>query len=273
MKSSISPFQAALFCAVLFGTVGCHFSSLNTDFKEAKKKLEQNEHAVAIKKFEKIIKRAPESDLAVESARLGAKSAHYSIKDYNKAIFFYSHLVMYSESTIERKDAQKKIAEIYFDNLNDYRKSIEEFNKILTLKNDRDEEIQYKLKIAKANFYLNNFFQAESEIASAIRMADEKDSKFELMLFQASIFYNTKRVADAIKIYEQLMKDYPDRSKTENVQMNIAVSYEDLELFDKAIQALKEYREGFENKEFIDLKIKRLEQRKANLPGSRGLRK
>jgi len=59
----------------------------------------------------------------------------------------------------------------------------------------------------------------------------------------------------------------------DNVAMNIIVCYEELEAFDKAIERLEKMRPTYRDPEFIDLKIKRLKERKANLPGSRGLRK
>lgn len=263
-----------LFLLILVATLtGCHFSSMHAEFRSGKAAAESRDYKTALKKFERVIKREPDGELGVESARLGAKIAHYEIKDYLKAVEFYSNLVTYSDNAAERKDSQKKIAEIYFENLNNYKKAIEEFNKLLSLKIPQDEAIDYKLKIAKANFYLNNFFQAESEVESALKLADEKEARFELLLFQASVFYNTKRINEAIKIYEDLMLRFPERSRAENVQMNMIVCYEELEHFDKAIEGLKKLRETFANKEFIDLKVKRLEQRRANLPGSRGLRK
>ncbi len=255
------------------GLTGCHFSSINAEFRDGKAAADSRDYDTALKKFDRVIKREPEGELGVESARLGAKIAHYEIKDYQKAIEFYSNLVTYSDNPTERKDSQKKIAEIYFENLNNYKKAIEEFNKLLSLKTPQDESINYKLKIAKANFYLNNFFQAESEVESALKLADEKESRFDLLLFLGSVYYNTKRINEAIKIYEDLMARFPERSKAENVPMNIIVCYEELELFDKAIDGLKKLRETYTNQEFIDLKVKRLEQRRANLPGSRGLRK
>jgi tetratricopeptide (TPR) repeat protein len=280
MATTAKPMQPAqksinfLFLIVLVATLaGCHFSSINAEFRDGRAAAESRDYATAIKKFDRVIKREPDGEFGVESARLGAKIAHYEIKDYQKAIEFYSNLVNYSENPTERKDSQKKIAEIYFENLNNYKKAIEEFNKLLSLKTPQDEAIDYKLKIAKANFYLNNFFQAESEVESALKLADEKEARFELLLFLGSIYYNTKRINEAIKIYEDLILRFPERSKAENVQMNVIVCYEELELFDKAIENLKKLRATFANPEFIDLKVKRLEQRRANLPGSRGLRK
>lgn len=262
---------ALIFCFA--GLSACHFSSLNVEFREGKTAADERRFPLAVKKFDRVIRREPESSVALESARMGAKVAHYELKDFKKAILFYSHLVQYSTDATERRDSQKRIAAIYFDNLNAYKDAIEEYSKLLALKNSAPETVDFKLKIAKSNFYLNNFFQAESEVNSAIQMTDDKDKSFELLLFLGNVYYNTKRVPDAIKVYEDLLTRFPERAKTENVAMNIIVCYEDVEQFDKAIERLAAIKETFANPEFIDLKIKRLQQRKANLPGSRGLRK
>lgn len=262
---------ALIFCFLSLSA--CHFSSLNVEYREGKSAVEEKQFPLALKKFDRVIRREPESSVAMDSARIAAKVAHYEIKDFKRAIDFYSHLVQYSPDASERRDSQKKIAAIYFENLNDYKDAIEEYNKLLALKNSTPETVDFKLKIAKSNFYLNNFFQAESEVNSAIKLTDDKDKSFDLMLFLGNVYYNTKRVEEAIKVYEDLLSRFPERAKTENVAMNIIVCYEDIEQFDKAIERLQLIKDTFANPEFIDLKIKRLQQRKANLPGSRGLRK
>ena len=69
------------------------------------------------------------------------------------------------------------------------------------------------------------------------------------------------------------MEKYPERAKADNVEMNIIVCYEEMEAFDKAIKRLEKLRSSYQDPEFIDLKISRLRERLANLPGSKGLRK
>jgi tetratricopeptide (TPR) repeat protein len=260
-----------IFFSLLFA--GCHFSSLSLEYRRGKKAYEQKDYKEAIKHFNRVILREPESRQALDSARQGARIAFFDIKNFSEALRFYNHLILYSEVSTERTDAQKRIASIYFENLNDYPRAIIEYNKLLALKNPDSETIDFKLRVAKSYFYLNNFYQAQTEVESALKLAAESPQRFDLMLFLGNVYYNTKKIDEAVKIYQELMQKFPNRAKAENVAMNIVVCYEEREQFEKAIEELMVIREEYPNPEFIDLKIQRLKERKANLPGSRGLRK
>lgn len=252
---------------------GCHFSSLSLEYSRGRKAQERKDYQQAIKHYNRVIAREPESRHAIESARQASRIAFFDMKDFKEALKFYNHLILYSPVSSERLDAQKRIAAIYFENLTDYKNAIIEYNKLLALKHPDEDVIEYKLRIAKSYFYLNNFFQAQTEVESALKIAGDSPQRFDLMLFLGNVFYNTKRIDDAVKIYQELIQKYPNRAKAENVAMNVVVCYEEREQFEKAIEELMVIREEYPNPEFIDLKIKRLQERKANLPGSRGLRK
>lgn len=252
---------------------GCHFSSLSLEYNRGKKAYENKDYKKAIKHFNRVIAREPENQLALEAARQASRIALLDIKDFPEALRLFNHLILYSPVSSERIDAQKRIAAIYFENLNDYQNAIIEYNKLLDLKNSDEEIIEYKLRVAKSYFYLNNFYQAKTEVESALKIAGDSPQRFDLMLFLGNVFYNTKKIDEAVKIYQELIQKFPDRAKAENVAMNIVVCYEEREQFEKAIEELMVIREEYPNPEFIDLKIQRLRERKLNLPGSRGLRK
>jgi tetratricopeptide (TPR) repeat protein len=252
---------------------GCHFSSLSLEYSRGKKAQDSKDYKAAIRHYNRVITREPESRQALESARQAARIAVFDTKNFSEALMFYNHLILYSPVSSERLDAQKRIAAIYFENLTDYKNAIIEYNKLLSLKNSDTDVIDFKLRVAKSYFYLNNFYQAQTEVESALKLAGESPQRFDLMLFLGNVYYNTKRTDDAVKIYQELIQKFPNRAKAENVAMNIVVCYEEREQFEKAIEELMVIREEYPNPEFIDLKIDRLRERKANLPGSRGLRK
>jgi tetratricopeptide (TPR) repeat protein len=265
--------KIAVVTTVLLSIAGCRLSFTNIEYRKGQKAAEKQNYASAVEHFKKVMLRAPESSEAIASAREAARISLFETKKFSDAVMFYEHLVRFSSQERERREAQQKIADIYFEKLTDYARAIEEFNKLLLIRAAGPEEAEYRYKLAKAHFYLNRFDEAQNEIDRAIKIADAPEKKYDLQMFLASIFFNTKRIEQAIEIYNGLTKDYPDRAKSENIAMNIVVCYEELEAFDKAIDKLEKMRPTYADPEFIDLKIKRLRERRANLPGSRGLRK
>lgn len=264
------------FFLVFLSTVcllGCELSFVGLEFRRGKSALEQKDYKKAIQHFRKVILRDPAAPRAIEAAREAARASLFETKQFSEAIEFYRHLVQYSDSERERREAQGSIASIYFEKLVDYKKSIEAYNKLLLLKNSNEEAVEYRFNLGRAHFYLNDFSEAQTEIEGALKLSQNKDRKFDLMMLLGNIYYNTKRAELAIKTYQEILEKFPDRAKKDNVAMNIIICYEDLEAFDSAIERLVSLRATYPDPEFIDLKIKRLKERKANLPGSRGLRK
>lgn len=258
---------------ISFSLLGCNFSSLDSEYEKGKAAARAQKFEEAVKYFNKVIIREPESKVAMAAAREAAQISYFDTKKFTDAIKYYQHLVKFSQAERERRESQIRIASIYFDKLTDYQRAIEEYNKLLLLRNSNNEIVEFRFALSKAHFYLNHFQDAQSELERALKIVEESERKFDLLLFLGNIYFNTKQVDLAIKTYEKIMADYPERAKKDNVAMNIIVCYEEIEDFDSAISRLEKMRPTYNDPEFIDLKIKRLRERKGNLPGSRGLRK
>lgn len=262
--------------ALIFGALtllSCNIAFNDLEYKRGQQAASKKQYEKALKHFKKVAERDPDSSLAVLAAREAAQIAFFETKKFPVATQFYLHLVKYSQDERERREAQAKIASIYFDKLNDYPRAIEEYNKLLLLRNSNEEIAEYRFYLAKAHFNLNHFFEAETELQDALKVVDNPERKFDLLMFKGSLFFNTKRIDQAIDVYKELTANHPERAARENIAMNLIVCYEEKEAFDLAIQKLLEIKPNYPDPEFIDLKIQRLKERKANLPGSKGLRK
>jgi tetratricopeptide (TPR) repeat protein len=252
---------------------GCNLSFSSLEYHRGQRAFAAQDYADAIKHYRRAMSPDPESEIALDSAREAAQAALFKTRDFSSAIEFYSHLVKFSRDEKERHEAQRSVADIYFDKLNDYPKAIEEYNKLLIVRTSNDELAEDHFKIARAQFNLSQFQESHREIESALKLTDNREREFEFKVFLANIDFNTRNLDGAIHTYEDLIKNYPEKARAENITMNLVVCYEEQDSFDKAIAALQAVRTGYKDTEFIDLKIKRLRERKANLPGSKGLRK
>lgn len=265
--------HCVLIFSILVSVSACSFSYSNLEYRRGRKALEKTQYAQAQKHFNRVIQHNPDSEQALSAAREAAKIAMFETKQYGDAITFYQHLIRFSPYERERRDAQKTIASIFFEKLADYTRAIDEYSKLLLLRNSKDEIVEYRYYLARSHFYLNHFNEAQIEIESALKLADVSDNIFEMSMLLGNIYFNTKRLELAVATYEQLLKQFPERAKAENVEMTIVVCLEELDAFDAAISRLEKMRASYADKEFVDLKIKRLKERKSNMPGSKGLRK
>lgn len=228
------------------------------------------DYSAAIAVFDQIIQSNPEGPRALQAARQGARIAHLEAKNYPLAVSFYRQIILQSPDASERKSAQRFIAQIYFENLLEYDKAVQEYEKLLKQQNQPEEAFRYRLNLAKAHYQMNNWDQALNEIDTILSQKTGPDEVFEAKLLKASVFLNRRKLAEAAELFEDILKEFPDRSQKDNVALNLVVCYEDLKDFGKAIEVLERMKEGYPNPDFLNLRIARLKERRENQPGAQG---
>lgn len=243
------------------------------DLERAREEVRKGHYRTSITYFERVLKRTPASAEALDAAREGARVSVFDLKDFQKATSFYRHLILYSESAPERESAQKEIANIAFENLNDYQSASLEFSKLLSLNLPFAERARYQLALARSYFYLGEFEQSESETDDLLKERLPDDVRFSVLGLKGNILVSKKEFSEAAQIYQQILKDFPERSQQENVAIQLALCHEENQDFRAAIQVLETTKTNSENQDYIELRIKRLQERLRNQPGARGFRK
>ncbi|UXR65733.1 tetratricopeptide repeat protein [Bdellovibrio bacteriovorus] len=262
----------ALLVALVLALSACS-SQEEADFKQAQKSISQGHFRIALGYLDQVIKRNASSKYPLEAAREAARLSFFEIKDFKKAIAYHHYIVLNSTDEKERLESQRQIASIYFNNLQDYQASIIEFSKLQQMPHTDLEAAQYKMNIARAQYYLNNFFQAESEIDSLLKLKSDDNIRFSAMMLKGNILVAKKDFKNAAVIFKDLIDHYPDKAVQENVALTLAVCYEENFDFKSAIAVLEEHRGKYNPPEYIELRIKRLQERMRNAPGAKGFRK
>ncbi len=240
----------------------------------ARELIRAGDYPKALEILREVRDRNLDNQKSVEVSRLGARVAQIDAKDYILAIEFYRHLVMRSENVAERKNAQRLIAQLYFENLQDYSQAVLEYEKILKLTLPPEEAFRYRLNLAKAHFQLNSLEQADNEIDTLLAMKKlDADQIFDAKMLKANIQVAVKNLVAAAETWSQVLQEFPERSKREKVALNLVVCYEEQKEFGKAIEVLEKMKADYPNPDFLDVRIARLKERKINLPGAQGLRR
>jgi len=239
----------------------------------AQRALARQDYALAVKIYSKLIEEDPDSDVALEASRAASTIAHLNSKEYGKAVEFYKHIVLRSQDAEERKSAQRFIAQIQFENLHEYDHAVLEYEKLLQLELTQPERFRYRMNLAKSHFYLNNIDQALNEIDAVLKQSKSSDELFEAKVLKANTEVSAKRLKEAAALWQAIILEFPERAKKESIALNLAVVYEEMADFEKAIQVLESMREGYAHPDFLDLRIQRLRERRENQPGAHGFKR
>lgn len=259
---------------ILFSfTSGCTFALDWFRELRASQAITEQKHSKALTILKEIVSENPESVRALEASRQGARLTHLEVKDYPLAIEFYKHVVLKSPDAAERKDAQRFIAQINFDNLQNFEQAVIEYEKLLKLENSPEETFRYRLNLAKSHYRLNNLEQTVNELDVLLEKKPGDEQVFEIKTLKANVLVSNRLIADAAEVWSSILKEFPEKAAKENIAMNLVVCYEELKDFAKAIEVLENMRQGYPNPKFLDLRIQRLKERQANLPGAQGWRK
>ncbi len=243
------------------------------DFKQGQKEARQGQYALSLSLFEHSMKRNPTSPWAMKSAHEGARIAFFETKDFKKAAQFYRHIVVNSTDSQERIEAQQKLAEVYLDNLQDYPQAIVEYSKLVE-QNLSDQNVgQDRLGLARAHYFQNNLFQADSELTEILKLKVEPPLRFNALMLKGNILIAQKDFSKAAALFKELIKDYPEKAQHENVPLTLAVCFEEAGELKEALVVLESLRKTYQPPEYIELRIKRLKERQKNQPGAKGFRK
>ncbi len=267
-RLSIKP--TVLFVIAAFLATGGCTSTEQREMSEAKSDIGRGHFRIALSHLDKIILRSPQSDLGIEAAREAARICFFELKDFPRAARHYQQIVLSSKNADERLLAQKQIVSVYFDQISDYPKAVVELNKLVAMLADPQDKMNYKIKLARAYYYQNNFSQAENEADEFIRSNPPKDQRFDMLLLKGNISLAEKNLPTAITVFRDLLSQYPERSAKDNVALTLSVCYEEVKDFRAAIEVLEKLKITHPVPEYLDLRIKRLRERLKNLPASSG---
>jgi tetratricopeptide (TPR) repeat protein len=265
-------FRGSLFVG-LCALSGCTLSSQKIEFDKAQEASQKHEYHEALAHYQNTIQKDENSRLSLQATQEAAKIAHYELKDFALAVTLYKRIVLLAPEESQRIEAEKKIADLYFSQMLDYNQAIVEFHRLLELPHSPAEAATYQMGLARSYFYLNDFFQSQTEIEAVLNTSKDANLLFDALLLKANIRMTGKKLDDAIDVLKELMQKYPERSRTEAIGLVLAVCYEEKKDFGKAIETLEALRATYPRKAFIENRIKILRERQSYLPGARGLHK
>lgn len=241
------------------------------ELKQAKAEMQNSNYKEAISLFHRITKLYPKDEIALMAAREGA-SACEKEKSCDYHDYFLKIIINNTTDDSEAIKAQTDLALYYYDK-GMYPQTIQTVNTLLSNANFKNKKNEVKLKLARSYFYIKNFFQSKVQLNSYLKEASLDEEQYEGLLLKADIFSAQKKFQDAANIYKSMKEKFKDFYLKNQVYMSEALMFEDQKQLDLAIVTLESVKDDVANKEFLTVKIERLKERRALMPGASGLKR
>lgn len=203
----------------------------------------------------------------VEAARI----SRFEIQDYDRALRINRQIILKSEDFKQRLLAQETLAEIYFENLQNYNQALNELLILEQLTSEAEAKEKLRFKIAQAYFLTGNP-SASFEYIEASLKSPAADKKNFLKL-KAQILVSQKKHDEALAVYEDIRKLDSVFFAKENLYIATSTVFEEKEDYASALAYLEKYQEFIGDKSYLELRFKRLKERLTNKPLFKGRRK
>lgn len=249
--------------------LGCESRTGESALKAARQKANTNPKE-ALSLYSRVMQVNKNEPIALTAALEASSLCHKEKSCAENEEYYLRYIIKNSDSEAEQIQAQKRLAEGYYEK-GFYPHAINEMNRLLSKSNFKDGRLEIKIKLAKSNFYIKNFYQSEVELNSYLKEAKTDEDRFHGYLLRADINAANKKYKDAMETYKEIQAQFRDLYFRNQVYMNEALLLEEQKFLDEAVVVLESVRDHVDqNRDFIDSKIERLKERKALMPGASG---
>ena len=202
-----------------------------------------------------------------EAARL----LRFEIHNYEKALKILRTIVLRSEDAKMRILSEEAIAEIYYDNLQNYHEALKEFLILEPLLSEPQKKESIRFKIAQA-LRLTGYNQAALDYIE-ISLKNSAAEPAQLLKLKAQIFQNQQKYDEALNIYEEIFQKNPKYFSLDNLFSSVSAIHEEKKDYKIAIEYLEKNSDRIIDKNYLELRIKKFKEKQINKPFSKGVRK
>lgn len=256
----------------LFGlSIGGCTPAADRIYTEARAEIEKGHFRLALDLLSRAAEAERRPDRKFRYYLEAARIARFEVQDYVRAIRLNKEIILKSADEKQRINAQESVAEIYFENLQDYSQALKELQILEPLVKEAGQKERIQLRICQALYLTGDSTRALDEINLAMKSATTEVLSFLKVKAQALVAL--KKYEEALLVYEQMLQSNPEYFEKENLFVAVSVVYEENEDFASALKYLTKHSEKIKDKAYLELRYRRLKERMVNKPLFQGKRK
>lgn len=272
MKIKLAKKSIKLFILLLTASALCACQSRAEKFYNlAQEKIVQRQFVDAVELLENSSELEKNNRVWSKTRFEIARIYRFEIHDYNKSLAVYRDLILKSEDASIRLLSQEAIAETYFENIQDYTTAVKEYLLLESIIKDPEKLEEIRLKIAQCYRYTGNLKTALEYIEVFLKSAKSEKSAF--LKLKAQTYSSLGEYDEAVKNYNLILVNDPKFFTEENLYVAVAMTFEEKQDYKAAIAYLQQNKNKIKDHAYVDLRIRRLNEKLVNKPFTKGVRK
>jgi TolA-binding protein len=239
---------------LLTGFIGCYKSD-QALLEAAEKLWLHEEYDRATDKLKLLVAEYPDSgNVSNANFRLGEIN-YLNLNNPNKALDYFIKVTQLEGKSELSLKSHKYIAEIYERSIGDFNLAILQYQRILNDFRDIIKVDEYMLNIGKMYYKKGSCPQAIIEYQALLTEFPNSDFALDASYHIANCLIIIGQVKAAKVIYEKALFDYPDNKYKYDIMLGIGACFEELDQLDKALLTYKKMRETFPEKKLVEKKL------------------
>lgn len=255
---------------------GCTSQNPRDRFLLAEKLWQEKNYEAAVAEYEKVTQKDPSSELGIKASFRAAMTQTLFLNEHLNALRKLNRIIEANRESPFAHEAYRQIGEILFVKLEQYEQAIQHYERMLDLYAEDPAKDEYTYRIGKAQFHLYEFEDSIRTFRlvktnyptslwakrSSFEIGVSEQTKgHQLQLKEARLAVDAFK--QAIKEYTDFIKSYPSDPLVLEAKFEIGNCYEELDQIDAAYKAFEEIRSLYPNKTVVEMKLKRIQERRS----------
>ncbi len=248
--------------SILLIFTSCGFSSsLYNDILDAQDLIAKQEFEDAAEIYESILERKPSKNIKIKiNFQLGEIYSIY-LEDYKKSLVHFNKIVSDSNEPLWQVKSLEKIAAIHYDNLQNYKLSKSYYFELMNFVPKLEKQSFYKFRYALSIFHLNEYSNA-IKIFKDLSQEEENDEAIQSYYYLGLSYYYKEDWAKANKNWFEYLKREKRKDRIVKTKFLIANAYESSEKLKEAYNIYYSILGEYPNPEVIRSRLNSLYERR-----------
>jgi len=252
----------SLFVLLIIIITGCDFTSgLHKDILKAQDNINNRQFSQAAKIYENILKRKASKNIRIKIYYQLSEIYSVYLNDYDKAINNLQSIINESNQPLWQVKALERIGEIYFDNMKDYKKSLQVYKNLSDFIPKLENQDLYNFKYAQSLFYSGSY-TASNPLFKDLSINGSGISKVRSFYYLGLSHFYDKDWDAAISYWFEYLKRERRKDHIIKVKFLIANAYESSENLKEAYNIYYSIIGEYPNPEVIKTRLNSLYERR-----------